>query len=130
MKKGKTSRRTSGRTLRRIANAKYLYFMLIIAVMVLFNLVSNWNSFFRALLYLTDPATYNLQQVLRSILFVASMPAEIVSTIGDSNIQSLQNLLEQLRYAILIIGMLPMMVVYPFVQKFFVRGLMIGSLKE
>ena len=48
------------------------------------------------------------------------MPAEIVSTIGDSNIQSLQNLLEQLRYAILIVGMLPMMLVYPFVQKFFI----------
>ena len=60
------------------------------------------------------------QQALRSILFVASMPAEIVSTIGDSNIQSLQNLLEQLRYAILIVGMLPMMLVYPFVQKFFI----------
>lgn len=102
----------------------------VIAVMVLFNMVSNWNGYFRALLYLTQPETYNLQQVLRSILFVASMPADIVSAIGDSNIQSLQNLLEQLRYAVLIVGMLPMMIVYPFVQKFFVKGMMIGSLKE
>lgn len=102
----------------------------VIAVMVLFNMVSNWNGYFRALLYLTDPETFSLQQVLRSILFVASMPSEIVSAVGDSNIQSLQNLLEQLRYAVLMVGMLPMMLVYPFVQKFFVKGMMIGSLKE
>ena len=98
--------------------------------MVLFNMVSNWNGYFRALLYLTDPETFSLQQVLRSILFVASMPSEIVSAVGDSNIQSLQNLLEQLRYAVLLVGMIPMMLVYPFVQKFFVKGMMIGSLKE
>lgn len=102
----------------------------VIAVMVLFNMVSNWNGYFRALLYLTDPETFSLQQVLRSILFVASMPSEIVSAVGDSNIQSLQNLLEQLRYAVLMVGMIPMMLVYPFVQKFFVKGMMIGSLKE
>ena len=102
----------------------------VIAVMVLFNMVSNWNGYFRALLYLTQPETFNLQQVLRNILFVATMPADIVSTVGDSSIQSLQNLLEQLRYAVLIVGMLPMMVVYPFVQKFFVKGMMIGAIKE
>lgn len=102
----------------------------VIAVMVLFNMVSNWNGYFRALLYLTDPQTFTLQQVLRSILFVASMPSEIVSAMGDSSMQNLQNLYEQLRYAVLIVGMLPMMLVYPFVQKFFVKGMMIGSLKE
>lgn len=102
----------------------------VIAVMVLFNMVSNWNGYFRALLYLTNPETFSLQQVLRNILFVASMPSEIVSAVGDSNIQSLQNLLEQLRYAVLMVGMIPMMLVYPFVQKFFVKGMMIGSLKE
>lgn len=102
----------------------------VIAVMVLFNMVSNWNGYFRALLYLTDPQTFTLQQVLRSILLVASMPSEIVSAMDDSSMQNLQNLYEQLRYAVLIVGMLPMMLVYPFVQKFFVKGMMIGSLKE
>lgn len=102
----------------------------VIAVMVLFNMVSNWNGYFRALLYLTDPQTFTLQQVLRSILFVASMPSEIVSAMDDSSMQNLQNLYEQLRYAVLIVDMLPMMLVYPFVQKFFVKGMMIGSLKE
>ena len=102
----------------------------VIAVMVLFNMVSNWNGYFRALLYLTDPQTFTLQQVLRSILFVASMPSESVSAMDDSSMQNLQNLYEQLRYAVLIVGMLPMMLVYPFVQKFFVKGMMIGSLKE
>lgn len=102
----------------------------VIAVMVLFNMVSNWNGYFRALLYLTKPETFPLQQVLRGILFVAQMPPEIVSAVGDSNIQSLQDLLEQLRYAVLMVGTIPMMLVYPFVQKFFVKGMMIGSIKE
>ena len=58
------------------------------------------------------------------------MPSEIVSAMDDSSMQNLQNLYEQLRYAVLIVDMLPMMLVYPFVQKFFVKGMMIGSLKE
>ena len=47
----------------------------------------------------------------------------------DSSMQNLQNLYEQLRYAVLIVGMLPMMLVYPFVQRFFVKGMMLGAVK-
>lgn len=102
----------------------------VIAVMVLFNMVNIWNSYFNAMLYLTDATTLPLQNTLRSILFIASMPQEIMGAMDQSQVESLQNLLEQLRYAILVVGALPMMVLYPFVQKFFIKGVMIGSIKE
>lgn len=102
----------------------------VISVMVLFNAVSIWNSYFNALLYLTDPQMYPLQMILRDILFIAQMPQEIASSMDQSVVQSMQNLLEQLRYAVLVIGALPMMLLYPFIQKYFIKGMMIGSLKE
>jgi putative aldouronate transport system permease protein len=49
---------------------------------------------------------------------------------GAENLERLLNRLEELRYAVLVVGALPMMVLYPFIQKYFIRGIMIGSLKE
>lgn len=102
----------------------------VIAVMVLFSVVGSWNSYFNAMLYLTDSSMYPLQMILRDILFVASMPPEMANKLDPSLIHNMQNLLEQLRYAVLVVGALPMMVMYPFVQKYFIKGMMIGSLKE
>ena len=102
----------------------------IIATMVLFNAVGNWNGYFNAMLYLNKPEMYPMQIILRDILFVASMPPEIMNKMDQSRVQSLQNLFEQLRYAVLVVGALPMMILYPFVQKYFIKGVMIGSLKE
>lgn len=102
----------------------------IIATMVLFNAVGNWNGYFNAMLYLNKPEMYPLQIILRDILFIASMPPEIMNNMDQSRVQSLQNLFEQLRYAVLVVGALPMMILYPFVQKYFIKGVMIGSLKE
>jgi multiple sugar transport system permease protein/putative aldouronate transport system permease protein len=102
----------------------------VIAVMVLFNAVSIWNSYFKGMLYLTRPMTFNFQMVLREILFVAQMPAEMLSSMDPEYVQNMQDLLQQLRYAVLVVGALPMMVLYPFIQKYFIRGMMIGSLKE
>lgn len=102
----------------------------VIAVVTLFNVVGIWNGYFNAMLYLTDPQMYPLQMILRDILFIASMPPEIANSLDQSKVQSLQNLLEQLRYAVLVVGALPMMVMYPFVQRYFIKGMMIGSLKE
>lgn len=73
---------------------------------------------------------YPLQLVLRDILFVAQMPAEMKANMDPNKTTSMQDLLQQLRYAVLVVGALPMMIVYPFVQKFFIKGMMIGSLKE
>jgi ABC-type glycerol-3-phosphate transport system permease component len=102
----------------------------VIAVMVLFNAVSNWNGYFRAMMYLTKSSTFNFQQVLRDILFIAQMPPDMLAAMDPTRVEQLQNLLQQLRYAVLVVGALPMMLLYPFIQKYFIRGMMIGSLKE
>jgi multiple sugar transport system permease protein/putative aldouronate transport system permease protein len=102
----------------------------VIAVMVLFNAVYIWNSYFNGMLFLTNPKTFNFQMVLRNILFVAQMPAEMLASIDPNQITNMRNLLQQLRYAVLVVGALPMMLLYPFIQKYFIRGMMIGSLKE
>jgi ABC-type glycerol-3-phosphate transport system permease component len=102
----------------------------VIAVMVLFNAVGIWNSYFGGMLFLTKPETYNFQMVLRNILFIAQMPPEMLAAIDPEQVQSMRNVLQQVRYAVLVVGALPMMLLYPFIQKYFIRGMMIGSLKE
>jgi multiple sugar transport system permease protein/putative aldouronate transport system permease protein len=102
----------------------------VIAVMVLFNAVGIWNSYFGGILYLNKENTFSFQMVLRNILFVATMPAEMLSRIDPNSLQNMQNLYSQLRYSVLVVGALPMMALYPFIQKYFIRGMMIGSLKE
>jgi putative aldouronate transport system permease protein len=82
------------------------------------------------MLYLTKPSTFNFQMVLRDILFVAQMPPEMMANLDPRLVANLQNLMQQVRYAVLVVGALPMMVLYPFIQKYFIRGMMIGSLKE
>jgi ABC-type glycerol-3-phosphate transport system permease component len=102
----------------------------VIAVMVLFNAVSIWNSYFSGMLYLTKSSTFNFQMVLRDILFVATMPPDMQSNIDPRLVANLQSLFQQIRYAVLVVGALPMMLLYPFIQKYFIKGMMIGSLKE
>ncbi|MDR3192669.1 MAG: carbohydrate ABC transporter permease [Treponema sp.] len=102
----------------------------VIAVIVLFNAVGIWNSYFSGMLYLSNPKTYNFQMVLRDILFIASAPPEIVAVMDPEQVANKQNIMQQLRYAVLVVGALPMMLLYPFIQKYFIRGMMIGSLKE
>jgi multiple sugar transport system permease protein/putative aldouronate transport system permease protein len=102
----------------------------VIAVMVLFNAVGIWNSYFSGMMYLTKPETFNFQMILRNILFIAQLPPEMLSAMDPEFVGVMQTQLQQMRYAVLVVGALPMMVLYPFIQRFFIRGMMIGSLKE
>jgi multiple sugar transport system permease protein/putative aldouronate transport system permease protein len=102
----------------------------VIAVIVLFEAVGIWNSYLSGMLYLTKPNTFNFQMILRDILFVAQMPPEMLASMDSDRIENMQNILQQLRYAVLVVGALPMMMLYPFIQKYFIRGMMMGSLKE
>jgi len=85
----------------------------------LFTAVNQWNSFFSALIYLNDREMYPLQIMLRNIL------------IAGTNVQGEGDLthLETLKYAMIIIATLPILCVYPFIQKYFVQGTMIGGIK-
>lgn len=97
----------------------------IMAVMVLFYAVGHWNSFFNALIYIRSKDLYPLQLVLREVLMVSQ--ADVVdSSVG---LESKILLAESIKYVVIIISSLPVLVMYPFVQKHFVKGVMIGSLK-
>lgn len=103
----------------------------IIAVMALFHGVGLWNQYFNALIYLNDASLYPLQLVLREILILNEMSADMMMT-G----QSLETFAEQARiadiikYAVMIVSALPLLMVYPFLQKYFVQGVLVGSIKE
>jgi putative aldouronate transport system permease protein len=98
----------------------------LIAVMVLFYAVGHWNSYFGALLYLTDKAKYPLQLVLRNIL-ISSTPIDSVNFISDQTV--MYRMIEMLKYALVVVSSVPVLILYPFVQKHFVQGVMIGSIK-
>ncbi len=97
----------------------------IIAVMVLFYGVGHWNSWFNAAIYLDDRAKYPLQLILREILI-----SNDVSAMGnDLGANDQEMISENIKYATIAVATLPIMCVYPFIQKYFVTGVMIGSVK-
>lgn len=106
----------------------------IIAVMTLFYAVSRWNSYFTALIYTTEPSLAPLQLVLRRILILnESMLEEITegTLTGEEMERAIRKVFiaETMKYALIFIASAPLLVAYPFVQKHFVKGIMIGSLK-
>jgi len=98
----------------------------ILAVMALYYAVGQWNSYFNAMIFLQDETKYPLQLVLKEILIASE------STVGGSGETILQQyrLANQLKYVSVIVSSLPVLMLYPFVQKYFAQGVMIGSLKE
>lgn len=95
----------------------------IIAVMVLFYGVSQWNSWFPALLYLHDRGLYPLQMILREVLIQSDI-SNMAGGMGDVEIIG-----DGLKYATMVVASLPVMCLYPFLQKYFVKGVMIGAVK-
>lgn len=99
----------------------------IIAVMTLWTAVSMWNSYFNALLYIKDDALKPLQLVLRNILVKnESMMLEQ----GGTGQAAVRQLAEIMKYSVIVVSTVPIMCIYPFVQKHFNQGVMIGSVKE
>lgn len=99
----------------------------IVAVMVLFYAVGHWNSYFDALIYLNNENLYPLQLILRNILIQNE-----ASTMMISDLESLaakQRVSELIKYGVIIVASVPLLIVYPFVQKYFVKGVMIGGIK-
>lgn len=103
----------------------------IIAVMALFFGVGHWNNYFSALIYLSNKKLYPLQLILREILVKSEFNAQLL-LIGSNDSKELGNELraaEQIKYALIIVATLPVMMAYPFIQKYFVKGVMVGSIK-
>jgi ABC-type glycerol-3-phosphate transport system permease component len=103
----------------------------IIAVLTLMYAVGNWNSYFSALIFLSDAAKYPLQIALRNILILNEFdPGSIASRgIDVRKMREMQGLSDLLKYALIVVASLPVLLLYPFVQRYFVRGVLIGSLK-
>ena len=105
----------------------------IIAVIALYILVGHWNSYFPALLYLTDDKLYPLQLILRNILlFNQQFSIVETSSMSSAQLEAIlrrQMMAETMKYALIFISSLPVLVAYPFVQKHFVKGVMIGAVK-
>ncbi|OAB43005.1 carbohydrate ABC transporter permease [Paenibacillus glacialis] len=106
--------------------------MPIIAVMGLFYGVGNWNSYFSALIYLNDESKFPLQLILRQILVLQEMSAQPGGSMDATTALALNSKAEVaalVKYAVIIVATLPIIAIYPFLQRYFVQGVMIGSVK-
>ncbi len=100
--------------------------MPVVAVMILFYGVGHWNAWFNAMIYLRKRELYPLQLILREILIANSTDSMMtsVSTMDKEPIG------ETIKYATIVVATLPILFIYPFLQKYFVQGVMIGAIKE
>lgn len=98
----------------------------ILAVVTLYYAVGHWNEYFNAFMYLSNPKLQPLQIVLRSILLQNSVDTGMIDLSDMVEREALKNLL---KYALIVVASVPVLAMYPFVQKFFVKGVMIGSVK-
>ena len=103
----------------------------IIAVMALFYGIGHWNNFFNALLYLDDRSLYPLQMVLREILVLQDLASnpDVISEEQALYAHSQQQLAAVMKYGVMVVATAPVIMVYPFLQKYFVKGVMLGSMK-
>jgi putative aldouronate transport system permease protein len=99
----------------------------IIAVLMVFYAVSHWNAFFGALVFLKSESRYPLQLLLRGILLSHQLADDM--WVDDSDALKHQMLAESIKYGVIVVASIPVLVLYPFVQKHYVRGVMIGAIK-
>ncbi len=103
----------------------------ITAILVLYYGVGHWNSYFSALVYISDSDKYPLQLVLRNILITnqTALSQTATTEAARAALREKQELIEVMKYSLIIISSIPVLILYPFIQKHFVKGVMIGSLK-
>jgi len=101
----------------------------VIAVITLYYAVGHWNAYFNALIYLTDRERYPLQIILREILVANQVNLSEVENMDPEELAAKAQLANQLKYSLIIVSCGPILLAYPFVQKYFVKGVMIGSVK-
>ena len=94
--------------------------------MLLYSIVGYWNAYFNSLLYLTDDKLFPLQRVIQQILVANEASSSIGGSLGLGE-QGLTS--EVLKYVTIVVSSLPLIIIYPFFNKYFKTGLMIGSLK-
>lgn len=100
----------------------------IIAVIGLYYFVGHWNDYFTGLIYIRQEAKEPLQNVLQSIL-LANQTNQMGTGNGGQNVLQQQQLADQIKYGVIIVSTLPLLIIYPFLQKYFNKGVMIGAVK-
>lgn len=105
----------------------------IIAVITLYCAIADWNSFFNAMIYLNDTDKYPLQLVLREILLSFQMMQQQAANGGGvvdaETLAEMNTLVEVVKYGVIVVATVPVLIIYPFIQKYFVKGVMIGAVK-
>jgi multiple sugar transport system permease protein/putative aldouronate transport system permease protein len=99
----------------------------LLAVLALFYAIGHWNQFFAALLYLTNKHLFPLQIILRDILVSSQLDLSVMEDIRV--MAEREALRELLKYALIVVASVPVLILYPFAQKYFVKGIMLGSVK-
>lgn len=99
----------------------------VIAVTAMFSAVGHWNSYFSAMIYLNTASKYPLQIILREILIMNQVDLSMVMEFQQK--EAMISLADVLKYSLIVVATAPIIVIYPFVQKYFVKGVMIGSIK-
>ncbi len=102
----------------------------VLAVLALIFAVGVWNSYFYALVFLNSDNLYPLQMVLREVLVLNQLSPSDFSHLSTQQMENFENVSTLLKYALIVVGSLPILVIYPFAQKYFVKGFRLGSLKE
>lgn len=101
----------------------------ILAVLALIFAVGQWNSYFYALIFLNSQDLFPLQLILRQILVQNELSTSGITNLSPEQLKQFQDLANLMKYALIVVGSLPMLVLYPFAQKYFVKGMRLGSLK-
>lgn len=99
----------------------------ILVVITLYYFVDHWNSYFDAMMYLRDPKMHPLQVILRQILVLTQM-GDMAEQMGVDDVDAVM-IYASLKYAIIVVSAVPLLIIYPLVQRFFQKGIMMGSLK-
>jgi multiple sugar transport system permease protein/putative aldouronate transport system permease protein len=99
----------------------------VIAIITLYHAVAHWNSYFNAFLYLTNKNLFPLQIILRDILIANSIDPSAI--LDPELVAAKQGMADLLKFSLIIVSSLPVMMIYPFIQKYFIKGVMIGSIK-
>ena len=101
----------------------------VISVLGLYYAVAHWNDYFTAFLYLSDNEKMPLQITLRAILINTTFSADAAASVNEETLLNNQALQDLLKYSLIIVSSVPVLIIYPFVKKYFLKGVMLGAVK-
>jgi putative aldouronate transport system permease protein len=101
----------------------------VLATVSLWIIVGHWNDYLHPMLFLANRSKYTLQLVLKELVLNAEASIHNISVTGDATTSGAAALGQQVRNGVLVVSMIPMVILYPFVQRFFISGVMLGSVK-